>query len=136
MKNAILFSRGRKVTKKTLGLFLFLFTLLFSAGVVSAQTCSLVAEDQISAAVDENCEATITVGAVLDGMMTSCPGGDLVVYIYDALGQEVASGAPAIVPEGYVGQSLTAIVLDNISGNMSNDCILDIYDNLVPTVEC
>lgn len=140
MKNSILLRRGWKVTKNTLGLILFLFTLISVANVATAQNCSLVAEDEISAAVDENCEAIVTVDAVLDGTMTSCPAGQLFIYLYDDQGGLVASspvaGDPAVIPAGYTGQTLTAIVEDNVSGNQSNDCLVNVFDNIDPTMEC
>jgi hypothetical protein len=59
MKNFILFRRGGKVAKKSLGLILFLFTFLILSGVAKGQ-CSLSANDIEQITVDENCEAIIT----------------------------------------------------------------------------
>jgi hypothetical protein len=135
MKNFILFGRGGKVTMKTLGLIGFLFTLTMISNPASAQLeCSLVAQDELNVMVDENCEATITPEAILGTPSISCPGYTFEVFLYDGA-TPIANGNPAIVPAGYAGETLSAVVVSS-SGNESEPCILNIFDNIKPTLAC
>ena len=134
MKHFIRLPKRAKVAKSNLGLLFFLFTLLFMSNVAYGQ-CSLAANDVEQITVDENCQATISVDVILEDPGITCDPSTLTVYIYDGP-IFVASGNPAILPAGYVGQTLDGYVHDATSNNYSEICLLEIHDGMAPTLDC
>ncbi len=138
MKNFFLFKTEGRVVYKTFSLFLFLFTFLFlqnNQGL--AQACSLVAQDEVHISVDQNCQAVIDVDHLLNADLTSCPTGNFTIIITKLNGDLVVQGAaPVTLPSGYAGQTLRGRVVDQVSGNQSLPTLMNITDQLKPTLEC
>jgi len=138
MKNFFLFKTEGRVVYKTFSLFVFLFTFVFlQTNQGLAQACSLVAQDEVHISVDQNCQAVIDVDHLLNADLTSCPTGNFTIVITKLNGDVVISdNAPVTLPSGYAGQTLRGRVIDQVSGNQSLPTLMNITDQLKPTVQC
>jgi len=111
---------------------LFFLTLASSFTVLNAQ-CSLACNGLTQVSLDQNCQARVTPAMILNDTLSSCPGGQFTVTIYNKHNQplnprDVVTGAQA-------GQKLKVEIRDGISGNRCWGDIL-VEDKLAPVIEC
>lgn len=111
-----------------------LFALVLMTQNISAQ-CSLGCNGNIQLSLNEDCEGLVTPAMLLNDTTSTCPNGVFTVELYDAQGNLVAQGNPAIVGSGYINQTLTAKVIDMIS---NNSCWGNVHveDKLAPQIVC
>ena len=108
--------------------FLSLAIVMLATQNLSAQ-CTMVCKDA-NISLGLTCDTEITYSMVLDS--TACPGGSFIVEVYD--GDDLLPTSP-VVPGSYVGETLTAKVIDMVSGNSCWSNIL-IEDKMPPMVMC
>lgn len=107
---------------------LAVFTMSTSIGANGQ--CSLSCNGTTQVSLSSSCDATITPNMILSDNGTSCMGGSLSVVVSDDYGT-IAGGN--IVTSQYAGQTLTAMVIDAVSGNSCWGYII-IEDKLGPTI--
>ena len=115
--------------EKCVAISLFVFFAL-TATIHSYGQCSLSCNGTTQVSLSNSCDATITPNMILSDNGASCTGGDLSVLVSDSNG---TIPTVDVVSKIYMGQTLTATVVDNVSGNSCWGEIL-IEDKLGPSI--
>jgi len=102
----------------------------FAISINGHGQCSLSCNGTTQVSLSSSCDATITYNMILSDNGTSCMGGDLSVVVSDDYGPIPSTD---VVTNQYMGQTLTAMVIDAISGNSCWGYII-IEDKLGPTI--
>lgn len=108
-----------------------MFLTLTSVNTINAQ-CSLACNGKVQVSLDQNCQALITPGMVINDTMTSCPGATFVVKILHY--KKLIPTSP-IVTENEIGKPLQVEITALPSGNKCwGDLIVE--DKLPPVITC
>lgn len=108
------------------------FIFLSFQSQLNAQ-CSLGCNGNVQVSLDATtCEAEITADMLLNGQLTTCPGG---AYVVEVSYNGTPIPTSPIVTSYYIGKNLTAKVTDTNSGN-SCWSTLSIEDKIAPLIEC
>ncbi|MBK9270206.1 MAG: HYR domain-containing protein [Saprospiraceae bacterium] len=111
---------------------LIFFTLATSIIELSAQ-CSLACNGLTQVSLDQYCQARVTPAMILNDTLSSCPGGQFTVTIYNKHNQPL--NPRDIVTGAQAGQKLKVEIYDNISRNRCWGDIL-VEDKLAPVIHC
>ena len=141
MKKFNLFGNLGKRTRRLYGV-LFLFAIMSLSTTTHAQ-CNLNAEDSYSAYVDDNCQAEVSMQALLtdDGAACDTDPAHYTITVYsDANGFNIIDqgvGVPAVIPSGYVGQTVYGKVEhDTPQQNETGLIPIPVLDKRPPTISC
>ncbi len=141
MKKFNLFGNLGKRTRRLYGV-LFLFAIMSLSTTTHAQ-CNLNAEDSYSAYVDDNCQAEVSMQALLidDGAACDTNHANYTITVYsDANGLNIIDqgvGVPAVIPSGYVGQTVYGkIKHDTPQQNETGLIPIPVFDTRPPTISC
>ncbi len=98
---------------------------------LSAQ-CVLSCQDNVQVAVDQGCQAEITVDMMSPGSSASCPGAKIVEVLN---AQMVAIPTSPVVTSAEIGKTLTVRITHGLSGNSCWGTIF-VTDKIKPVITC
>ncbi len=133
MTNSRLTSFSKEGMKRILGssvpIIVFLLSIFCVQQNTWAQTCAPVCK-HLNISLDQNCEATVLIGSVLDS--SGCVNGDFTIQL------EYTDGTPVptspVLHRTELG-TIVAVITDTISGN-SCWSFLTVEDKLGPSIDC
>ena len=105
--------------------------LVFTTSNLSYAQCSLACNGSTQVSLNIDCEAEITPEMILNDQNTSCPSGNFYVEVYTQY-QDIPTSP--VVTGYYMGQTVIAEVIDEVSGNSCWGYIT-IEDKLGPIID-
>ncbi|NOT35750.1 MAG: HYR domain-containing protein [Saprospiraceae bacterium] len=128
---SLLNKKMRWTRPSTLILLIGMFLTLTAVTDLNSQ-CSLACNGKVQISLDQNCQAVITPGMVINDTMTSCPGATFVVKV---LLYKKAIPTSPMVTENEIGKPLQVEITALPSGNKCwGDLIVE--DKLPPVITC
>ncbi|MBL7795961.1 MAG: T9SS type A sorting domain-containing protein [Saprospiraceae bacterium] len=107
---------------------LLALVIILSANAPANAQCSLVCNDLVTIALDDDCQVEVEPDMILEG--GGCPNGNLVVEM-----KINGAWVPAVVTSSHLNQTIQTRVRDLVSGNYCWGYI-HVEDNLAPQMVC